>query len=344
MIGFEGTLFDGITSRPRPVRVSFSGDRLRIVDTEGREGVYTRDRFSLEPPLGTSRRFLRLTDGGRCETADAAGFSALERAVGANRGLRLVHILERSWKWTVASLAVLTLCTGLFVAYGIPLLARTAAFSLPMSVLNSLSEETLELLDDTHLEPTELTEEEQAVARRVFEEVHAAVSLQSPPTLLFRRGGGIGANAFALPSGVVVITDEMVESIATEREMAGLLRHELAHVELRHGLRGVMQSTGVLFVVSLLAGDAGSISSLASTLPVVLVQQGYSRSFEYEADAAAAAYLLERGWGVEPMKDLLVRVTEREDRDGGTVAAALFSSHPELPERLEHLDRLAGSR
>ena len=48
--------------------------------------------------------------------------------------------------------------------------------------------------------------------------------------LEFRHGGYIDANAFALPSGIIVMTDELVELAKSDDELISVLAHEIGHV------------------------------------------------------------------------------------------------------------------
>jgi Zn-dependent protease with chaperone function len=70
-----------------------------------------------------------------------------------------------------------------------------------------------------------------------------------------------------------------------------VLAHEAGHVIGRHGLRQVLQNSMTTLFVLYATGDA---SSLGVALPVVLVQAGYSREFEAEADRFALDLLRAR--------------------------------------------------
>ena len=58
----------------------------------------------------------------------------------------------------------------------------------------------------------------------------------SGSVLLFRDGGKFGANAFALPSGKIIVTDQLA-SLLNDEQIVGVLAHELGHVVYRHGMR-----------------------------------------------------------------------------------------------------------
>ncbi len=81
-----------------------------------------------------------------------------------------------------------------------------------------------------------------------------------------------------------------------------------------------------------------SAGSVAAGLPTLLLETGYSRRFEREADAFAARYAALRGWGTEPLERILTRLAG----ETGSVPTFL-STHPATPARLEAL-RAAGGR
>jgi len=121
--------------------------------------------------------------------------------------------------------------------------------------------------------------------------------------LEFRQCGGLGANALALPCGAFVITDELDALAKDDKEIAAVLAQEMAHVEKRHALRSILQDAGVFLLISILAGD---VTSIAASLPTLMVKSGYSRRFESEIDEVAGYWLIHKGWGTKPLQDILV--------------------------------------
>ena len=334
MTPFRAILFDGQSSRARRVVVRSDGETVWVHEEEGElyAEVPLRDcRF--EPPLGRTGRSLALPDGARCHTSDAGAFAGLERR--GQRGLSFVHLLESRWPLTIGCLVALLLFAWGFTVYGVPALAYRAAFATPQGVLVAVSEGALEVLDRRYFEPSELRAERAAALQRAFEEVTRDLGTGYPYRLELRRGGDMGANALALPSGIVVVTDELVALSRDDRGLASVLAHEVAHVEGRHGLRSLYGSAGVYFLVATLFGDVTSVTSVAGSLPALLVETGYSRGFEREADRVAGVYGLERGWGTEPLRVVLVQLAGREREVPG-----FLSTHPGMRERLALLEGL----
>jgi predicted Zn-dependent protease len=119
-------------------------------------------------------------------------------------------------------------------------------------------------------------------------------------------------------------TDQLAGFSLDFSEITAVLAHEVGHVRLRHGLRTLLQGAGLAALISTLAGDAAAITSIAVTLPTVLLQSGYSREFEDEADTFALARLKEIGISPRAFADILDRLEkarpEKARRDRATTS------------------------
>ncbi len=292
---------------------------------------------SLEPALGGTRRILYTPDGGRLDTDDRQAFAALEQLRGGKCSLRIIYWLESHWKAAAAAVAVtvgLVLC---FSIWGIPYLARVAAFSMPEKANQALGEGVLQSADRHFLRPTELAAPQQKRIRSLVREFVHESDAPEPRAFEFRKSP-FGPNAFALPGDTVVLTDELVSFVQSDAELLGVVSHELAHLEKRHALRTVLQSAGVFVLVSVIVGDVVSVTSAAGALPALLLKSSYSRGFEREADDTASQWMVETGHGVWPMIAFLTRVEEK-DLDG--VGPEFLSTHPAPENRIARLRELA---
>jgi Zn-dependent protease with chaperone function len=125
--------------------------------------------------------------------------------------------------------------------------------------------------------------------------------------LKFASSNVLGPNAAALPSGVIILTDDLVRLARDDREIVGVLAHEAGHVEGRHGLRLLIRAFAFDTMVGLLFGDYSAVAAGASS---ALVQARYSRDFERDADAFAAAALRARGISPAVLADILGRLEQ----------------------------------
>lgn len=339
MIAVRGRFYDG--------KISIRVDAECRVDDAGGVRVSARDdgrtllslpRFDavVSPRLGSTPRAIRFAGGQKFETADHAGVDEILHRLRGRRPLHVVHALENRWRYLAVCLAVTAALLFLGGRYGVPLAARGLAFALPASVAAQAGRHTLEALDRTVFAPSELEPSERERLLACFRPLlddHRDIGL----LVVFRKGGRIGANAFALPGGTVVFTDEMVRLAEADEELVAVLGHEAGHVAHRHGLQRVIQDSLLAFALMAVTGDASSTSQLFLGLPVMLTEMAYSRDFEREADRYALETLAVRGIPARHFADLMRRLSPPEAGGGGRWSNYL-STHPDMSERLRAFD------
>jgi predicted Zn-dependent protease len=141
-------------------------------------------------------------------------------------------------------------------------------------------------------------------------------------------------NAFAAPGGRIVVMRGLLEVSETPEELAGVLAHEMQHVQLRHGTRAVLRQLPVQAVSAVLGGGEGT-AALVGTLGVLR----YARGDESEADREGMRLLLDTGIDPRGMIDFF----ETLDAQTGANAPALtyLSTHPATEERRARLAEMA---
>jgi predicted Zn-dependent protease len=333
----SGRYFDGARSRALEVEIALFADGTVSVAGDGIALRLPREALEVSPRLGGTPRVLRFPDGARCELPDD---DELDRALASGSGWRRrLDLLERRVGLALAAVALTLAALAAAVWLGIPALADVAARSLPEGVDTELGESALAALDQAMLTASALP----AVRREELSALFDPLAARAYPgsRLVLRQGGHLGANAFALPGGIVVLTDELVALAASDAEIAAVLAHELGHVARRHSLRSLMQNAGIALLIAATLGDVTSISSLAAALPTALVQLQYSRRFEREADAYAVALLGDSEIDPHALAAILARLEERSP--AGDLPAYL-STHPAAQERAVAIRRAANAR
>lgn len=346
----SGIAFDGRSSRHREATLDVTGDQATLHVQGGPETRWPTAQLHIEPPIPGVRRVLKFPDGARFETRDDAAVTALEARLGRNRALGGVRRLETRW-WTALGALGLTLTfTALFVVFGIPALARGAASATPRSVLATFDRETIGFLDrGEYLGPSRLSRARQAELQAGFRQITRWAGGGYPYRLLLRDGepGGapfaLGPNAFALPNGTIVMTDQLVALARSDRELLGVLAHETGHVTGRHGLAGVYQGLGLTLLTVAVTGDLVSAGTFAAAVPATLLQNGYSRRAERQSDEVAGRFLLERYGTTKPLRDILARLEEGDRKADehsvkeGSQVENLLQTHPGTADRIRHL-------
>lgn len=291
--------------------------------------------FRVNDRVNGVARALTLPDGARFVTTDDAGFSALLAAAGhRNRGTVMTWLERRSWG-TIAVLGAVTVALLLGLRLAIPALSHWAAHQIPPALEREIGNGSLITLDHAVLSPSALSAEDRQRITAVFTRLRTAADLPPEITLEFRQGNRLGANAVALPGGPVVLTDELVALIPQEAALAGVLAHELGHLEARHSLQQMIRSTLWLVAVTLYIGDDAGLSDLLSGSTMALIDSGYSRDDERDADAYAMTLAQRAGFDPQGLAEAFdaLRTACGQDCDG----SSLLSSHPGLSERIEKI-------
>jgi Zn-dependent protease with chaperone function len=327
---FEARYYDGRNSAQLAVRLIIDSNGQLTVQAPDFRTEYLLRETRISGRLGNSPRMIDFPDGSRCEVADNDRLDAILELQSANRGGWLHHMESRTAHVLLA--VALTLGAGAAaVRYGIPWLAEQAAYALPPAVDQRLGQGTLQIMDRTLLEPSHLDQATRSRLRARFAGMTARLGKADRYRLEFRDGGRLGANAFALPSGTVVMTDQLVHASEQDEELVAVLAHELGHLERRHAVRMALQNSAVALLVALVTGDVVSTSTLIAALPTVLVNSSYSRRFENEADDFAHDFLVTSGIPTRHFAAILERISgDREDSTFGHY----LSSHPGTRERI----------
>jgi predicted Zn-dependent protease len=331
--GFDAVYFDGKTSSSIPVRCEAVGTDLRI-EGPGVLRVVPLAEISPQAPIGNAPRILPLQDGAQLRTADAGAVDALfPRSTPLESA---VHGLEQHWPAVVAAVAAVAVFTWWAAVYGLPAGASLAASFVPRDLEAELGRRTFASIDGKLCDPSRLDAARQDALQKRFMALAAGRDDGYAYQLHLRSCRGIGPNAFALPGGVVVMTDALVELASHDDQLSAVFAHEIGHVRHRHGLRLSLQAAGAAALTAALFGDAVSIAGLAASLPTVLLQTGYSRGLESEADEYAFARLKEAGLSPAAFADIMERLDGRstDAKDDGE-DAGYFATHPATAKRIE---------
>jgi beta-barrel assembly-enhancing protease len=146
-----------------------------------------------------------------------------------------------------------------------------------------------------------------------------------------------GANAFAAPGGYVHITRGLLGLIKNEAELAGVLAHEIIHVTEKHTIREIQKSQAVTMGAQTLAADSGLMQRAVSATYDNIINKGFGRADENEADEKGAAIANKTGYAANGLVTFLTTLKERNK--ASTEKRGLFASHPEMQERLDRMTK-----
>lgn len=141
-------------------------------------------------------------------------------------------------------------------------------------------------------------------------------------------------NAITLPGGHVLLFRGLVAQADSPDEVAGVLGHELGHVEHRHVLQALLRQFGLSVVLGGLDGNVGGYTN-------VLLSASYSRSAEAQADGYAIDQLGRARISPAGAAGFFRRLSKMEvDVKGANVVLGYLASHPNSSERQQ---RFAGA-
>lgn len=159
-------------------------------------------------------------------------------------------------------------------------------------------------------------------------------------------------NAFAMPGGHVVLHSGLLLAADRAEEVAGVLAHEIAHVNRRHSIRNIIASAGLYVVLSSLVGDASGLLGVLADNSAFLLDRKFTRDFEREADNVGWDYLIRGGIDPAGMVSFFEKMEREEQQQleklpgGGGVAKALeiVGTHPATRERITRLEEKLRAR
>jgi len=172
-----------------------------------------------------------------------------------------------------------------------------------------------------------LTLPSSGAAREAVNAIGGRLTKGSRFTYEFHVAEDTSLNAFALPGGVIVVNTGLIAATTRPEELAGVLAHEVQHVELRHSIRGMVKDLGLRGLFAFATGDLGG--SLMGEAAVGLTSLKFSRDDESQADEAAFDTLIAAG--IDPSG--LPAFFEIMNRQGKDAPAVFVSTHPLSADR-----------
>lgn len=311
--------FDGLHAQAIPVELRVLGDMLQLTGQGVSQQVPLRDiRWPERTRHGA--RIAQLPDGAALHARVPAEWDHWARHHGIAEGW--VVQAQQSWRLVGAAVVTLVVLCAAGYLWGLPLASRGVIAATPRSVDQQVGQIAMRSIEETWLHPSRLPKAEQARLREVFLQAQSRLQLaqgpdaQAVPVQIHFRRARMGPNAFALPDGSIVFTDDLVQLFKGQDEvLVGVFAHELGHVQHRHSMRLLVQSGLLGSAASVTFGD---FSQVLAAAPALLGHMAYSRDFEREADEASIDLLQANGIRPSVMATLfeeLAAYRQRPHRD-----------------------------
>jgi predicted Zn-dependent protease len=181
--------------------------------------------------------------------------------------------------------------------------------------------------------------------------VCAAITINSPRPDIF-NGYHVAIldsqdiNAFATSGGHILVTRGLIGAARTEDALAGVIAHEVAHIQLKHSIKAIRSSriTQALMVTGTAAAGAAAglnvneltdiFNESVGQIVLTLVNNGYSRDQEYEADNTAMSLMAAAGYRPSGLIDMLNSLTAVQTGNTG-----FGKTHPTPAQRITNAQK-----
>ena len=147
-------------------------------------------------------------------------------------------------------------------------------------------------------------------------------------------------NALATPGKHIIVFEGLIAQSESADELAAVLAHELAHVQQRHVMQGLVRDLGMTLVISATLGDMSTVAALAADTGRLMLSLSYSRASEAEADRIAYATLQKAGISGAGMQAFFQRMAQGDDE---LQIPAFLSTHPQPAQRALAFSQLEGT-
>jgi len=140
-------------------------------------------------------------------------------------------------------------------------------------------------------------------------------------------------NAFAMPGGHLVVYSGLITASDNPDELAGVLAHEISHIELGHVMKKLIKEVGLSVLISMTSGN-GSGETIKQ-VSKILSSSAFDRKLEKEADISAVEYMINANINPEPLAEFLYKLAE--NKKDKTSYESWLSTHPDSKKRAEYI-------
>lgn len=322
--------------------ISLFGDALEIRGASGSERIPLRTlrlrevgsvsfglEFSWDDASGTHA--VQVSDASSVEQLLSHPTLSADPRVGALRKQRRKMSAGRVIRFSALALFLaLPLLLLLIFFWQSDRIAMAIATRVPIEQERKLGEQTFEALRAT------LKLQTNGAAYDDLQTLGRRLTSSSAHSFQFHLANDAVVNAFALPGGIVVVNSGLIAATRRPEELAGVLAHEIQHVEQRHTLQAIVKKLGLRAVWMLITGDLST--GVMGEAALQLSELKFSRDAEAQADAGGFRSLVKLGIDPSGMADFF-EVLEKQ----AVEPPPFLSTHPASASRAAALRSLSQS-
>jgi Zn-dependent protease with chaperone function len=315
--------YDGRTAAPHEAEVTLEADALNI-RTDGRDIVWRVADLIADVEADQVRVSNRRERDARLVLPVGEWTPLIgDRLAGRARDRR-----RREFR-LVGGLTAGALAVVLFVFVGVPILSGPVARATPVDMESRMGENFDAQVGAIF--PTCENEEAQRVLAALGDRI--AAGADTPFVIRVRAVEAPMVNAFALPGGHVLITDDLIAEAESPDELAAVISHEVAHVEMRHVMQAVWRDLGIGMLLDLVVGGGTGAGQQAVVLAGQASDLTYSRDAELQADARGQTLLHAAGLSSLGMAPFFDRMARADGAGRLGEAVEFMNSHPDSGRR-----------
>ena len=264
-------------------------------------------------------------------------FAKDERMVGARKNVRRTRWLSRASAFTFLGITV-AIALGLWWAKD-PLAAGVAG-KIPVEMEKKIGDAAF----SAHAPASNLVTDEEILAdfKKLSDPLIEAID-SNRYTFEFHIIKDSSLNAFALPGGKMAIHTGLLLKAEAPEEILGVMAHELAHVEMQHSMRNLVEMLGLYAVISAVFGDVSGTAAILVNNAPYLLKMKFSRDHEREADTRGFEYLMKANLDPRGLVEFFRKI-QQEQQESSTPnmegALSILSTHPATDERINNLNKL----
>ena len=286
--------FDGLKAQIQEVKLSINNQHI-VVSGDDVDKCYGVGNYKIAEVFAGAPCYISFSDDAHCEIGgeeEKKKFLSL-----LNYQTSWIEKIQNLWIGALISIVIMIAILFSMYQWGVPKAANYFAMQVPVDIEKRIGLEITVLMDEHFFKPSKLSDAQIKQAEEIFKKIKPE-STRLQMHIELRYSDAFGANAVALPGGTIVVTDQLIQLILGKdhqdidgdyaNELAGILAHEMGHVEHRHSMQSLMRGSLVTVLVGSLMGDFSSFVALA---PITLLRSEFSREMETEADLFAIQLL-----------------------------------------------------
>lgn len=347
MVQLEGIYYDGQSAVAHPAFLVIAEGVFSLSIDGNKPQQLALAELEFSDPVGKiTRNVSWLKDGAMAsfQTNNIEVFDLWLKNSNVKKTIFFIDFFEKHMTAVIAALLISVILIYGFVVYAVPAASRVIAYQIPPYIYKFTSDHTMTLLDKTLFNPSEISETKQARIRLAFLKMTKDTDWPSGFDLQFRAMGPEGTmpNAMALPSGLIIVTDGLIDLAENDEEILAVLAHEAGHVVHRHGITAIVQASILTVSITFITGELSGVSEMLINNSVILTQMSYSRELEKQADLFGKQLVIETDIGdahllVNMLKKMENYYGQYDEDDTDKGASDYFSSHPMTQERVKYL-------